>query len=520
MRVTTAEQMRRIDRETADAYRLPTLLLMENAGSAVANRVLQRLSAVPGRPMSGTVDVLCGHGNNGGDGFVACRHLSARGAPVRCFLAGERSRVAGDSRVNLDALEAFGIEVHPFDSGWRPPPQGMVIDALLGTGFKGEPRDSAADAIRGILRSGVPVVSVDLPSGLDADTGRPSSLCVRATETVTLGLPKLGMVQEPGRSHLGELWVAPISIPRALREDARLTEWITAASARPLWPAPSSTAHKATHGRLFILAGSTGLTGAAALAATGALRSGVGLVTVGCPADLNPILEIKLTEAMTLPLPEAQSGTLGRAALEPILEALAKSTAAVIGPGLGRCPETASLLRDLFPRLRIPLVVDADGLNLMAPARAGEFPPGAVLTPHPGEMARLLGTDVEAVQSNRLDAAREAAALWDCVILLKGPGTVVAAPDGSTSVNSSGSPALATGGSGDVLSGIIGACLARGDSPYRAACIGAFVHGAAGEVAGERHGSPGALAGDVVACIPEALRRLRCGELAEPYGVV
>ncbi len=513
MEACTAEQMREIDRRAVAEYGIPSLLLMENAGRAVAQRALSLLEA--GR---GPVVVLCGKGNNGGDGFVAARHLWNRGLPVRCFLAGAREEVRGDARVMLDLLGPLGLPVEPFGEDTALPGAALVVDALLGTGFRGTPLGAIGAAIRAANASGAPVLAVDVPSGLDADTGRPAEPCVRAAETVTFGLPKLGLIQYPGRELAGRLTVAEISLPRPLLESlAPPVEWTGPGRAAPLWPARSRGAHKGDAGRLFVLAGSPGMTGAAVLACEASLRAGAGLVTLGIAASLNPILEVKLTEAMTLPLPETGGGHPGLAAADTVLEWAARSDAVAVGPGLGRGPETAELLRTLVAGCRAPLVVDADGLNLLAPAGPGTFPPHAVLTPHPGEMARLLGTDVAGVESNRVATAREAAARFGCVVLLKGASTVVAAPDGRTAVNSSGSAALATGGSGDVLTGVLGACLARRLQPFEAALSAAYLHGAAGEVAGARCGAPGAVAGDVVAAIPEALRRLRAGELAEPY---
>jgi len=511
MKACTAEQMRAIDRRAAAEFGMPTLLLMENAGAAVAERALALLAGCA----SPLVHVLCGRGNNGGDGFVAARRLANRGVRVACSLAGDRSGVGGDARTNLDLLEKLGVAVRPWAGA--PLRADLLIDALLGTGFHGAPRAPIADAIAAINASGAPVLSVDLPSGLDADTGRAAGACVRASETVTFGLPKLGLLVEPGRALAGMLTVADISLPRPLLEESALTaEWITAARAAPLWPPRDGMAHKGDSGRLFVLAGSPGLTGAAALATEAAMRAGVGLVTLGIPASLNPILEVKLTEAMTLPLPETEGGAHSLASLETVRKRLRGSGALAAGPGFGRDPRSGELLRAVLAECPVPVVVDADGLSLLSPAEPGVFPPRCVLTPHPGEMARLLGTEVAAVQSNRIATVREAAARLGCVVVLKGPATLVAAPDGRLGVNSTGGPALATGGTGDVLTGVTAACLARGLDPYDAAVAAVYLHGLAGEVAEERFGAPGALAGDVLAALPEALRRLRTGETPLP----
>lgn len=518
MKACSADQMCEIDRRAVAEFGMPSLLLMENAGRAVAERVLAHLPAIHcNNPL---VRVLCGRGNNGGDGFVAARHLFNRGVRVECVLAADREGVRGDARVNLDLLAPLGVPVFSLEDGESTDPH-LLVDALLGTGFRGEPRGAVAEAIRWINASGLSVVSVDVPSGLDADTGRAGAACVRARETVTFGLPKLGLVSYPGRDLAGAISVAHISLPRPLLEEESLqAEWITPPRAAALWPERSVTAHKGESGRLFVLAGSPGLTGAAAMTCDAAVRAGAGLVTLGIPASLNPILEVKLTEAMTLPLPETDTQAHCPESLERLRERLAGVDALVAGPGFGRDPRSGELLRGLLRDCATPAVIDADGLNLVSPAEPGTFPANCVITPHPGEMARLLGTEIAEVQSNRLEVARSAATRFGCVVLLKGAATVVAAPDGRAAINSSGGPALATGGSGDVLTGIIGACLARGLQAFDAAVAGAYLHGVAGEVAAERFGAPGATASDVIAGIPEALRRLRMGEVPLPYRIV
>ncbi|HEU4751592.1 MAG TPA: NAD(P)H-hydrate dehydratase [Armatimonadota bacterium] len=511
MNLCTADQMRSMDRRAVEAYGMPSLLLMENAGRAVAERALQRL------PERGEVWIWCGKGNNGGDGFVAARHLWNRGVPVRVLLAADPVGLKGDARTNFDLLPKLGVAIHRLEGAIPPGSPALQVDALLGTGFHGEPAGEIADALRALAASAAPILAVDIPSGLNTDTGQPASLCVRAVETVTFGLPKVGLVTCPGRDYAGELTVAEISLPRPLLEEVSSLHWIDAVTAAPYWPERAPEAHKGDSGRLFILAGSAGLTGAAVMVAEAALRAGAGLVTVGAPRSQQPILAAKLTEAMTLPLPETESGGHSPESLEQVRERLAAGAALAVGPGFGRDPRSAELLRALLPGCPAPCVVDADALTLLSPADEHTFPSRCVLTPHPGEMARLLGTEVPAVQSNRLEVAKSAAARFGCVVLLKGAATVIAAPDGRAAINSSGGPALATGGTGDVLTGVIGACMARGLEPYAAAVAGAFLHGLAGEVAGERFGAPGTIAGDVIAAIPEALRRLHRREVPLPY---
>lgn len=515
MRACTAGQMRAMDERAVRECGLPSLLLMENAGRAVAERAAAML-AESSRP-NPSVRIYCGRGNNGGDGFVAARHLLSRGIRAECVVAGDVSRIQGDARTNLTLLENQRQPVLSYLSGPSPRAD-LIIDALLGTGFQGEPHGPTAEAIDTINRAETPVLSVDLPSGLDADTGHPVGKCVQATETVTFALPKLGLLVYPGRLLAGRLTVARICLPHGVVEEgAPGVEWITAERASALWPIREFSAHKGDAGRLFVLAGSVGLTGAATLTCEAALRCGAGLVTLGIPASLNDILEVKLTEAMTLPLPETPSRAHSPEAAETAREWVRRSDGFAAGPGFGRDPLSGELLRTLLADCPVPCVVDADGLNLLAPADEKTFPARCVITPHPGEMARLLGTEVAAIESNRVEAARNAAARLGCVVVLKGPATLVAAPDGRLGVNSSGSAALATGGTGDLLTGVIAAGLARGLDPYEAAVRAVFLHGVAGEVAGERFGAPGAVAGDVMNALPEALRRLHAGEISLPY---
>jgi NAD(P)H-hydrate epimerase len=531
MKLCTAEQMRSIDQRAASEYGMPTLLLMENAGRAVADRALALLAErsgmtldqllAPGMARS-YVQVLCGKGNNGGDGFVAARHLHNRGLRVGCFLAGNPDDVRGDARTNLELAAKLGIPIDPFEE--LDPDDldaDLIIDALLGTGFQGSPRGPAESAIRAMNEALRPVLAVDVLSGLDADTGDLKGWIISAVETVTFGLPKIGHARYPGRLFSGEVKVAAISLPAPLLEDPSIrTEWTDPRSALFRLPVRRLMAHKGESGRVFVLAGSPGMTGAAALCCDAALRAGAGLVTLGVPAGLSPILAVKLTEAMTLPLPETESGAHSPEALPRIREKLEGMGALAAGPGFGRDPKSGELLRALLADCPVPAVVDADGLFLLSPADERTFPANCVITPHPGEMARLLGTDVASVQSNSLEVVKSAAARFGCVTILKGPATLIAHPDGRLAVNSSGGPALATGGTGDVLTGIIAACLARGLEPYEAAVAGVYLHGVAGDVAEERFGAPGTVAGDVVAAIPEALRRLAAREIPPPCRIM
>jgi NAD(P)H-hydrate epimerase len=459
--------------------------------------------------------VLCGAGNNGGDGLVAARHLHLVGAPVRVSLLVEGSALRGDAAANWRRARAAGVA---FDSGsFRAPAGGVVIDAIFGTGLARDVEGPAADVIRRLdaARDGsagaLKVLAVDLPSGLDADTGQERGVCVQADVTLTLGLPKLGLALEPGRTRGGRILVARIGISDEAPGVAHEAWLWTRAGAAARLPARPAAGHKGTFGHALIVAGSEGKTGAATLAALGAARVGAGLVTVGCPAGLNDILEIKLTEAMTAPLPDTSARVLAAAA-EPAILALAQSRDAVgLGPGIGRDAEVQGLVRALAKRIEQPLALDADAIV----AFAGE--PGllkarrapTVLTPHPGEAAALLGCTPAEINADRPAAARRIAAATGAVALLKGAGTIAATPDGHLVVNATGGPALGSGGTGDVLLGMLAGFLAQGVPAPEAAALAAYVHGAAGDAWSRRHGDAGLLAGDLAAALPEVIAALR-----------
>ena len=365
-----------------------------------------------------------------------------------------------------------------------------------------------------------PVLAVDIPTGLSADTGEVLGVALKAQVTVTYGWPKLGQVLPPGRDYVGRLWQVDIGIPPRLARDLPL-ELAEAREMRALLPPRPFGSHKGTFGHLLVLAGSQGKTGAAALAAEAALRAGAGLVTLGVPASLNDILEVKLTEAMTLPLPEAAGArALGAAAWAPILKFLDEKFTLALGPGIGTHPETRELVRRLVQDLPQPMVIDADGLNNLAGAAAGlkDAAGPRILTPHPGEMARLVGLTTPEVQARRLDLARETAAQFGVTLVLKGAQTVVAAPDGRASLNSTGNPALASGGTGDVLTGLIGGFLAQGLTPWDAARLGVYLHGLAADFFVSHHGQRGMIAGDLLAVLPQMLTEFSQGTIPPAEG--
>lgn len=491
-----AAEQRAIDQWAITELGIAGLDLMERAGTGLAELVIE-LAPAP------AVAVVCGKGNNGGDGLVAARALRERGFDVRVLLLGAPEDLRGDARANLERLR--GAPPDPFDAGALDG-VATIVDAILGTGFEGEPREPAASAIEAINRAGedAVVVACDVPSGVNATTGEVSGAAVQARATATFHAGKPGLWIAPGKAHAGEVRVIDIGIPGA--GPASPSIGLIADRAAVGIPRRGRDSTKFAAGSVLVCGGSTGLTGAPCMASESAMRAGAGYVTACIPASLNAIFESRLLEVMTVPLPD-RSGSLVPGAGQVVLERAARSNALVLGPGLGREDATFELARSLAPALEIPLLLDADGLN----AHAGKLQSLAgrksatVLTPHAGELARLLESDSGTVGAHRLACARDAASAAHAIVVLKGDDTIVAEPGGCVGVNRGGAPALATAGTGDVLSGVIGAFLAKRMDPFHAACAGVLIHARAGQIAARRIGGEGVIAGDVIQALPRAL---------------
>jgi hydroxyethylthiazole kinase-like uncharacterized protein yjeF len=522
--LVTAEQMREMDRRATEEYGIPSLLLMENAGKAVADAAAEFFDGVFGS----SILVVCGPGNNGGDGFVAARHLRNAKAHVTIFYFGDRASAKGDALANIEMAEKMGIPIDYSKSIKHLSKEishcDYVIDALLGTGARGDLKPEYAKVVKVMNhdRGDAHLIAVDIPSGLDADTGRElgpvgvgwrdyGKAAVNADMTVTLGLPKVGLVTYPGAGHVGHIVVADIGIPAAIYHGLEPAAKLLGRGSiigTGLGVARDADSHKGTYGHVAIVAGSVGLTGAATLAAMGALRIGTGLVTVLVPESLNDIMEVKLTEAMTIPVPEGKARAFGMASLDKVLEYVNKWDSAVIGPGFGRDEDTIEFTLKLIRKLTKPAIIDADALYAvsrdLSVLKKCKAP--LVITPHPGEMATLLGTTSDQVQSNRLETARSFAKEHGVTVVLKGAGTVIAEPDGSAFINTTGSPGMATGGTGDVLSGMIGGLLAQGSG--HAANAAVYLHGRAGEIAAEKLGEAAMIASDVADSIGKAIQEV------------
>ncbi len=510
MRVVTPEEMAKADRATIREKGVLGLELMERAGQAVANSAAGMFRVAGGR-----VTVWCGKGNNGGDGFVAARLLDGAGASVRVMLLADPGGLAGDAAENYKRLEGSGVEVirllEESTSGARPGLDcDLAVDAVFGTGFTGRAEGVHAAAIEAMNGCGSPILSVDIPSGVDGRTGAVGGPAVRADRTVTFAALKVGLVQYPGAGLAGEVEVADIGIPESVLDsvaDSRI-ELLEERDADCLLPARPPDAHKRQVGSLLVVGGSPGLTGAAALCSRAALRSGGGLVTVAVPEGLHEIMEVKTTEVMTIPLPQTGERTLSMAGAERVLEMCGEYDALALGPGMSRLSETPAAARKLLTSAPLPVVVDADALNALAghtDLLDGRSHP-TILTPHPGEMGRLLGVSSSDVQADRVGTARGAAADFGCVVVLKGANTVIAEPGGRVRIIDTGNPGMATAGMGDVLTGCVAALLVQGLDPFDAASAGAWFHGMAGDLAAEMGGMMGMTAGDVISSLPIAFR--------------
>lgn len=512
MRLVTAEEMRQADRMAIEEYGVPGMVLMENAGQAVVQEAEKMLGGLDGKKAA----IFCGGGNNGGDGLVVARHLYNRGCDVRLYFLDDPEVFRGDALANYQILNNMGVTSFQLTEGSRLNVARMAlwssdlaIDAIYGTGLRDEVRDVTLSVIQMMNESKTPVIACDIPSGLSSVTGLPLGGAVKADVTVTFGFCKIGLVLPAARPYVGRLVVADISLPRQVENSltARrelidgdfVQRWLTAR-------APDS--YKGDFGHVGVVAGSPSMPGAAILAARGALKAGAGRVTAALPSACRVPFTAQLPESMLLNTTENDLGCMDNQAMETIIGFPANAW--VIGPGMGREQQTLEFIRELIPRLTVPAVLDADALfavcgylRLLKKAQAP-----LVITPHPGEMAKLLGVNVQDVQSNRVTVAEGFARQTNVVVVLKGAGTVVATPEGRVFINSSGNPGLATGGTGDVLAGMIATLLAQGVVPAVAAACAVWLHGAAADITATEKGIAGLLAGDIADAVPAALKSI------------
>jgi NAD(P)H-hydrate epimerase len=510
IKIATSEEMQRLDKAAQTRFGIPSLILMENSGAQSVRHIEEHYGSLKGK----NIAVICGKGNNGGDGLVIARHLSNKGAYASVYLLSGAKEISRDSKTNLEIIKRMNTPVYTgasnIQSGLKK--ADIIIDAIFGTGLKKDISGIYAKAIDLINRSEKPVIAVDIPSGIDSDNGQIKGCAVRADLTVTFCLPKIGHFAYPGAEYSGSLKIADISIPKSLVDESSIkTHLITKDSASEILPKRRADAHKGDFGHLFIIAGSPGLTGAAVMAGLSALRIGTGLVTLGVPEGLNYIFETKITEAMTLPLPQTNEQTISPAAKNKILNFLKKADAAAIGPGLSQNRETAQLIRELIREIRIPMVIDADAINSLAGHAdiLKKTKAQVIITPHPGELSRLINITADEINRDRIVIARKISQQYNIIVALKGANTVIAEPEGNVYTNNTGNPGMASGGTGDVLTGMIAGLICQKVSPINAAIAGVFMHGLAGDIAAKEKGEASLIAGDMIKKIPEAWKSVK-----------
>ena len=520
MKIVTAHQMQELDRRTIQDAGVPGHVLMERAGAGVVAAMEDTFGPVKGK----TITIFCGKGNNGGDGFVVARLLRRKRANVQvCLLAHVRDLTVDAKRMYQRVAKGAGVArvvrtPSPDRLRHLARQSHVLVDALLGTGTSAPVTGLYEEAIHAMNASGIPAIAVDLPSGIHANTGATLGTAVHASLTVTFGNPKLGLFLGSGVDHAGRVRCVDIGIPDRYVEAMRIPiTLLTPAAIRSWLPTRRASSHKGTFGHAGLIAGSPGKSGAAVLAANAALRSGAGLVTVAAPASVQAHLESRVMEVMTLPLPETEDRTLSRHALPQLRDFVQSRSAIGMGPGLSTHAETAEVIRALIAHCDRPTVIDADALNALAGythlLRARPIPP--VLTPHPGEMARLIDATTDTVTRDRLGTAQDFARTHSSIMVLKGARTIIAHPHGQTAISPTGNPGMATAGTGDVLTGVIAGLLAQGLAPWEAAQSGVYLHGLAGDLAAEEYGHAGLIAGDLLHYLPRAITHvLHAGDRA------
>ena len=511
MKVISAETMQDIDRQAIVDYGIPGLQLMESAGCCCVEEIITEFGACR------RCVVMAGKGNNGGDGYVIARLLGTKGWRVKVIILAEREQISGDAATNLDMLLDSVVNYCPED-GQLSAQHGkdilqadVIVDALFGTGLRTTVSGIYCEAIELMNASGRPIIAVDIPSGIHGTTGLVLGVAVRAYRTVSFACAKLSHVLYPGADYTGRLVVADIGIPLQLVETAAGFDFLNEETVQPLLQRRDRQAHKGNFGHCLIIAGSTGKTGAAALSANSAVRAGSGLVTLGVAESIHHILEMKTTEVMTFPLPDAEKGYLAGSAFPDIERLCIGKDAIAIGPGLDRRPGTSALVQKLVETVDLPLVIDADGLNALAEditVFKRKKSHQMILTPHPGEMSRLTGASVADIEAARIAAAQDLARSHDVFVVLKGARTIIASPSGEVAINGSGNPGMASGGMGDVLTGIIVSLLGQGYAAWDACRLGVFLHGYAADMVADDKGEIGFNATDVLEKLPYACNKL------------
>lgn len=514
MKVANCEQMREIDRMAIEELGIPGIVLMENAAFKVVEQIKESLGDIAYK----SIIIFCGKGNNGGDGFAVARHLFNMGANVLVVLLGEKKDIKKDALTNFSTIEKLGVKIvevkddtHLEEIAASLYLCDLVVDAILGTGTKGRIDGVISDVIQLINFSGRHTISVDIPSGINGDTGDVLGECVSADKTVTFALPKLGLYSYPAADYVGKLTVADISIPHSIIQAQNINiNIVDKEYIKGLLPVRRRDSNKGDYGRNFVIAGSEGMAGAAAMTSLACLRTGSGLVTLGTPRAVSGILAAKLTEVMVLPLEDDGRGVLSEKSTITVIDKANRSDVVVLGPGLSGNESIASITQAVLRESYTPVVVDADGINALSTninvLKQCKCP--VILTPHPGEMSRLTGLPIQKIQADRIEIARSFAQEWNVYLVLKGARTITAFPDGSIYINNTGNPGMATGGTGDVLAGMIASLVGQGVFIGDAAVAGVYLHGLSGDIAASSKGEYSLIATDLINAIPSAIQTI------------
>lgn len=516
MKVVTAEEIKIIEQTAIKEYGISELVLMENAGVEVSRIVKCHIGDVSNKK----IIILAGKGNNGGDAFVTARHLANQGAKIKVFILGDIIDITDSPAINLAIIKKMNIDITPLnhERDWDKMKISIafadcIIDGLIGTGFIGPIREDAEKVINLINNSGKDIVAIDVPSGVESDNGKVGAIAVKALKTVTFSLPKIGLILYPGTTFVGELFVADIGIPKKLLDSHVVKQSIlNSEDIKSIMPERSQEAYKGSVGKVLVIAGSKGMTGAATLASEAAMRSGAGMVMLAITESLHSIMETKLTEVITIPLKE-DDNILSYSCIDEIKKIISSNNinSIIIGPGMGRNDGTLKVVRDVISMIDdIPMVIDADALYAINSDNSflKNKTVISILTPHLGEFSNLIGIEIADIKEDIIFFAKQAAKDLNSVIVLKGPRSIVATPSGEIYINTNANEGMATAGSGDVLSGAIGSFLAQGLEPYSAAVSGVFIHGFAGDIVACSSGKIGMIAGDIVNAIPSAIAKL------------
>jgi NAD(P)H-hydrate epimerase len=512
MKVVLNEEMKKIDKITIEQYGIPGIVLMENAGLGVVDEIIQDFDR------TSKVTIVCGRGNNGGDGFVIARHLFNKGYDIKIFVAGGSENISGDALINYKIIKNLNIDVEEIVKDEEISKlkesishSSVVVDALFGTGLNSDVHGRAEKIINIINDYSKYVIAVDIPSGVNGNNGQICNVAVKADKTISFGFPKLGNVVFPGAEYNGKLVLKDIGIPNKVIESINLRRSIIDKEVVGVsLPKRNRDSHKGNFGKADIIAGSIGMEGAAILTSKAALRSGLGLLRLYIAESLNAIIKTSVPEAITVPQQEMRKGIIGIHNIATILEGTKGTDVVAVGPGCKKTPELSEIIQSLLKELEIPIVIDADGLNVLAKniEWLSQKKSKIVITPHLGEMSRLTGISIDEIKKNKVKVAEEFAKKWDVITVLKGASTIVASPDGKVFINTTGNPGMATAGSGDVLTGIVTGLIAQGIEPLMSAIIGVYIHGLAGDKAAEEKGEYGLIAGDIIEKLPEAIKEI------------